>query len=352
MVQDHKSLSEAKAVSGVPFFSDWNSAIISIFPDEGSSYDSSVNLAESYSLNLMYTRPASTPADQLVAVRSKCITCQWEIVPWAHFGEQVDWEPDSMMCVPPSMAHSNVTVHLHSISFGHYAVVTLNKVRCFVAHVFFVTPHQDLSIGRVVAPVTNVSYIMQKDQISGAMKSIDPKSPLASQLASITMSRAEMPSDVVRLVDAQKESGELSSSSPFNVGAAVGVPVALFFLSLFLCLFYRRNPFLYTRHRDAFFHASRWILALVTCKLGAIQQQSAIVRPKSRSSFTRLENDLPLSDSDSSDAENLQHVPAPSVSAPAPAASPLRATATPNSDVAQQKPKPKSNVPEIPRVSK
>ena len=128
MVQDHKSLSEARAVSGVPFFSDWNSAIISIFPDEGSSYDSSVNLAESYSLNLMYTRPASTPADQLVAVRSKCATCQWEIVPWAHFGEQVDWVPDNMMCVPPSMAHSNVTVHLHSISFGHYAVVTLNKV--------------------------------------------------------------------------------------------------------------------------------------------------------------------------------------------------------------------------------
>ncbi len=128
MVQDHKSLSEAKAVSGVPFFSDWNSAIISIFPDEGSSYDASVNLAEAYSVNLMYTRPATTPADQLVAVRSKCSACPWEIVPWAHFGEQVDWVPDNLACVPPSMAHNNVTVHLHSISFGHYAVVTLNKV--------------------------------------------------------------------------------------------------------------------------------------------------------------------------------------------------------------------------------
>ena len=129
MVQDHKSLSEAKSVSGVPFFSDWNSAIVSIFPDEGSSYDSSVNLAEAYSMLLMYTRPASTPADQLVAVRSKCLTCQWEIVPWAHFGEQVDfYSPDHMACPVPNMAFSNVTVHLHSISFGHYAVVTLNKV--------------------------------------------------------------------------------------------------------------------------------------------------------------------------------------------------------------------------------
>jgi hypothetical protein len=128
VVQDHKSLSLAKAVSGLPFFSDWNSAIISVFPDEGSAYDSSVNLAEYYSVNLVYTRPASTPTDQLVAVRSKCATCSWEIVPWAHFGEQVSWQSDSTACVPPSLPHSNVTVHLHSISFGYYAVVTLNKV--------------------------------------------------------------------------------------------------------------------------------------------------------------------------------------------------------------------------------
>ncbi len=129
VVQDHKSLSEAKSVAGVPFFSDWNSAIVSIFPDESSTYDSSVNLGEAWSMLLMYTRPVSTPADQLVAVRSKCASCPWEIVPWAHFGEQVDfYSPDHMKCVPPSMASSNVTVHLHSISFGNYAVVTLNKV--------------------------------------------------------------------------------------------------------------------------------------------------------------------------------------------------------------------------------
>ena len=52
-------------------------------------------------------------------------------MPWAHFGEQVEWVPDNMMCVPPSTAATNVTVHLHSISFGHYAVVTLNKVCVF-----------------------------------------------------------------------------------------------------------------------------------------------------------------------------------------------------------------------------
>ena len=52
-------------------------------------------------------------------------------MPWAHFGEQVEWVPDNMMCVPPSTAAANVTVHLHSISFGHYAVVTLNKVCVF-----------------------------------------------------------------------------------------------------------------------------------------------------------------------------------------------------------------------------
>ncbi len=128
MVQDHKTLSEAKAVSGVPFFSDWNSAIIGIFPDEGSAYDPSVNLADAYSVNLMYTRPATTPLDQLVAVRSRCSSCKWEIVPWAHFGEQVEWVPDNSVCGPPNMAHNNVTVHLHSISFGYWAVVTLNKV--------------------------------------------------------------------------------------------------------------------------------------------------------------------------------------------------------------------------------
>jgi hypothetical protein len=128
IVPDHKTLSAAKSVSGVPFFSDWNSAIISIFPDEGSAYDSSVNLAESYSINLMYTRPESTPTDQLVVVRSRCAACEWAIVPWAHFGEQVEWIPDNQMCVPASMAHNNVTVHLHTISFGFYAVVTLNKV--------------------------------------------------------------------------------------------------------------------------------------------------------------------------------------------------------------------------------
>ena len=55
VVQDHKSLAEATSVTGVPFFSDWNSAIISVFPDVGSSYDASVNLADSYSVNLMYT---------------------------------------------------------------------------------------------------------------------------------------------------------------------------------------------------------------------------------------------------------------------------------------------------------
>ena len=137
-MQDHKSLSEAKSVAGVPFFSDWNSAIISIFPDESSTYDSSLNLAEAYSMLLMYTRPASTPADQLVAVRSKCASCPWEIVPWAHFGEQVDfYSPDHMKCVPPSMASSNVTVHLHSISFGHYAVVTLNKVPQSLSRIYW-----------------------------------------------------------------------------------------------------------------------------------------------------------------------------------------------------------------------
>jgi hypothetical protein len=184
------------------------------------------------------------------------------------------------------------------------------------------------------------------------MKPIDPKSPLAFELASVTMTRAEMPSDVVRLLDAQKQNTESSSSSSLNIGAAVGVPLALFFLSLFLCLFYRRNPFLYTRHREAFFYASRWVVALCTCKLGAIQQQSAIVRPKSRSSFTRLENDAPLSDSDSSDAEVLQSAPFPSVSTPAPASSPVRFVPAPDSDAAQQRPKPKSNVAEIPRVSR
>ena len=221
-----------------------------------------------------------------------------------------------------------------------------------LAIVFFVTPQQDLSIGRVVAPVTNVSSLMQKDQVSGAMKPIDPKSPLAAQLASITMTRAEMPSDVVRLMDQQNLNVESSSSSSFNTGAAVGVPLALFFISLLLCLFYRRNPFLYTRHRDAVTHACRWILALCTCKLGAIHQQSSIVRPKSRSSFTRLENDLPLSDSDSSDAEVLQPAAVSSVSAPAPASSPSRTPSAPDTDAGENRLKPKSNVPEVPRVSR
>jgi hypothetical protein len=215
---------------------------------------------------------------------------------------------------------------------------------------FFVIPQQELSIGRVVAPVTNVSSIMQKDRDSGIMKSIDPSTPLAFQLASVTMPPSDMPSDVVRLLVAQKENANLSSSPSFNLGAAVGVPLALFFISILLCLFYRRNPFLYTRHRDAVFYASRWILALCTCKLGAIQQQSAIVRPKSRSSFTRLENDPPLSDSDSSDAEVLQPTPVPSVSSPAPASSPARTTSAP--DTAPQGPKPKTNAPDVVRMSR
>jgi hypothetical protein len=93
-------------------------------------------------------------------------------------------------------------------------------------------------------------------------------------------------------------------------------------------------------------------LALCTCKLGAIHQQSSIVRPKSRSSFTRLENDLPLSDSDSSDAEVLQPAAVSSVSAPAPASSPSRTLSAPDTDAGENRPKPKSNVPEVPRVSR
>jgi hypothetical protein len=195
---------------------------------------------------------------------------------------------------------------------------------------------------------------MQKDQVSGAMKPIDPKSPLAAQLASITMTRAEMPSDVVRLMDQQNLNVESSSSSSFNTGAAVGVPLALFFISLLLCLFYRRNPFLYTRHRDALTYASRWTLALVTCKLGSIQQESTIVRPKSRSSFTRLENDLPHSDSDSSDAEVLHPPPMLSVSSPAPASSPARnvSSSADANAVHPSQPKPRTNAPEVVRQSR
>ena len=194
---------------------------------------------------------------------------------------------------------------------------------------------------------------MQKDASSGRMTPIDPKSSLASEIASVTMNRAEMPSDVVKLVDMQSASMESASSSSINVGAAVGVPVAVFFISLLLCLFYRRNPFLYTRHRDAVFHACRWIQALVTCKLGAVHQESSIVRPRSRSSFTRLQNELPNSDSDSSDAEVLHSAPPSSVSVPAPASSPARAPPpVPTAGGIAPHPKPKSNVPEIPRDSR
>jgi hypothetical protein len=218
------------------------------------------------------------------------------------------------------------------------------------------TPHQDLAIGRSVAPVTNVSVLMQKDASSGKMSPIDPKSPLANELASVTMSRAEAPSDVVKLMNMEKSSVDSSSSSSsINLGAAIGVPVSLFFLVLFLFFFYRRNPFLYTRHRDALSFAGRWAVALVTCKLGSIQQESSIVRPKSRSSFTRLEeNDLPHSDSDSSDAEVLHPPPLSSVSAPAPASSPARslsAAKEANADEASR-PKPKTNIPDVVRQSR
>ncbi len=162
-----------------------------------------------------------------------------------------------------------------------------------------------------------------------------------------------MPSDVVKLVDMQRSNMKSESSSSINLGAAVGVPVAVFFIFLLLCLFYRRNPFLYTRHRDAVTHACRWIQAFVTCKLGAVHQESSIVRPKSRSSFTRLLDENPHSDSDSSDAEVLHSSPLSSVSAPAPASVPARAPPTaPSANHIPTLPKPKSNVPEIPRVSR
>ena len=113
---------------------------------------------------------------------------------------------------------------------------------------------------------------MQKDKSSGRMTAIDPKSSLASEIASVTMTRAEMPSDVVKLVDMQSASMESASSSSINVGAAVAVPVAVFFISLLVCLFYRRNPFLYTRHRDAVFHACRWILQIRGRSSGVIHR--------------------------------------------------------------------------------
>ena len=77
VVQDHKSLAEATSVTGVPFFWDWNSAIISVFPDAGSSYDASVNLADSYSVHLMYTSNMNTAfvhqMTQLPQVHSPCV---------------------------------------------------------------------------------------------------------------------------------------------------------------------------------------------------------------------------------------------------------------------------------------
>jgi hypothetical protein len=152
-------------------------------------------------------------------------------------------------------------------------------------------------------------------------------------------------------MDLQRSSASTTVSSPVNIGAAVSIPLALFFLLVFVCLFYRRNPFLYTRHRDAFFYASRWTLALVTCQLSSIQQESSIIRPKSRSSFMRLENDLPHSDSDSSDSDVLSPTPLGSdakhapISAPAPASSPSRtAHGPPHFDDSQQLPKSVSGV--------
>ena len=186
------------------------------------------------------------------------------------------------------------------------------------------------------------------------MSPIDPRSSLAAEMASVTMTRAEMPSDVVKLMNMQQSSVESSTSSSFNIGAAIGAPVALFIVALFLFFFYRRNPFLYTRHRDALTYASRWTLALVTCKLGSIQQESTIVRPKSRSSFTRLENDLPHSDSDSSDAEVLHPPPLLSVSAPLPASSPARnvSSSADANAVHPSQPKPRTNAPEVVRQSR
>ena len=221
--------------------------------------------------------------------------------------------------------------------------------------------HQELKIGRSVQPVTNVSVIMAKDD-KDKLWPIDPKSPLAAQLSAVTMTRAEAPSDVVKLLNEQSSGSQAASSSSFDLGAAVGVPVAAFVLCLFLCFFYRRNPFLYTRHRDAVTFASRWLWAAITCKLGSIQRESSIVRPKSRSSFTRLdENEHPHSDSDGSDADvshppptrelprRPEASPSSSSSSSAPARSaPHAATA----DDAPSKPKPKSNVPDVPRQSR
>ena len=201
--------------------------------------------------------------------------------------------------------------------------------------------------------MTNVSTIVSKDD-KGKFTPIDPKSPLAAQLAAVTMTRAEAPSDVVKLLNEQSSSTQTSSSSPIDLGAAIGVPVAAFVLCLFLCFFYRRNPFLYTRHRDAVTFAGRWLWAAITCKLSSIQRESSIVRPKSRSSFTRLENEQPHSDSDGSDAD-VSH-PAPTRELPRrPEAAPSSARSAPDAAIADDalpKPKAKSNVPDVPRQSR